>query len=141
MVYSNVSIYLYRMIAEAKSKYRRKKLGSYPYVSVVLSISLALFVIGVFGALVIYSKELERSVRDNVKIQVYLKNQLTSQQTKKIEKELQSKSFINKSNPQNAVQFVSKEEAAKQFIKETGEDFKKFLGENPLRNATARSAS
>jgi cell division transport system permease protein len=122
------------MIAQ-KTKYRKKKLGSYPYVSVVLSISLALFVIGVFGALVIYSKELERTVRDNVKIQVYLKNQLSPEQTKKIEKELQSKSFITKSDPNNALQFVSKEEAAKQFIKETGEDFKKFLGENPLRDA------
>jgi cell division transport system permease protein len=128
-------LYLRKMIAPIKTKIRKKKLGSYPYVSVVLSISLALFVIGVFGALVIYSKELERAVRDNVKIQVYLKNQLTTEQTKKIEKELESKYFIGKSDPKTALQFVSKEEAAKQFIKETGEDFKKFLGENPLRNA------
>jgi cell division transport system permease protein len=123
------------MIEPQKSKFRKKKLGSYPYISVVLSISLALFVIGVFGALVIYSKELERTVRDNVKIQVYLKNQLTAEQTKQIEKNLQPKSFISKSDPKNAIQFISKEEAAKQFIQETGEDFKKFLGENPLRNA------
>ncbi len=123
------------MIEPQKPKYRKKKLGSYPYVSVVLSISLALFVIGVFGALVIYSKELERTVRDNVKIQVYLKNQLTAEQTKKLEKDLQTKSFVSKSDAKNAIQFISKEEAAKQFIKETGEDFKKFLGENPLRNA------
>ncbi|MFM9836801.1 MAG: cell division protein FtsX [Cyclobacteriaceae bacterium] len=122
------------MIEPQKPKYRKKKLGSYPYVSVVLSISLALFVIGVFGALVIYSKELERTVRDNVKIQVYLKNQLTPEQAKKIEKELQSNSFISKSDLKSVIQFVSKEEAAKQFIKETGEDFKKFLGENPLRD-------
>ncbi len=123
------------MIPAQKTKYRKKKLGSYPYVSVVLSISLALFVIGVFGALVIYSKELERTVRDNVKIQVYLKNQLSTEQTKKMEKELQSKSFTSKSDPTSSIQFVSKEDAAKQFIKETGEDFKKFLGENPLRDA------
>jgi cell division transport system permease protein len=123
------------MILSQKTKYRKKKLGSYPYVSVVLSISLALFVIGVFGALVIYSKELEGTVRDNVKIQVYLKNQLSAEQTKKIEKELQSKSFTSKSDPTSSIQFVSKEDAAKQFIKETGEDFKKFLGENPLRDA------
>jgi cell division transport system permease protein len=123
------------MIPSQKTKYRKKKLGSYPYVSVVLSISLALFVIGVFGALVIYSKELERTVRDNVKIQVYLKNQLSAEQTKKMEKELQSKSFTSKSDPTTSIQFVSKEDAAKQFIKETGEDFKKFLGENPLRDA------
>ncbi len=119
----------------SKPKFRKKKLGTYPYISVVFSITLALFAIGVFGTLVIYSKELERTVRDNVKIQVYLKNQLTAQQTQNIKKQLQDKNFVTKSNPEKSIAFVSKEEAAQQFIKETGEDFKNFLGENPLRDA------
>ena len=124
------------MADNQKGKFRKKKkLGSYPYVSVVFSITLALLVIGLFGALVIYSKELERTVRDNVKIQVYLKNELTIEQTKKIEKTLQASPFVTKADPANALQFFSKAEAAKQFIQETGEDFKKFLGENPLRDA------
>jgi cell division transport system permease protein len=118
---------------DRKFRVRKKKLGSYPYVSVVLSITLALFVIGVFGALVIYSKELERLVRQNVKIQVYLKSQVTETQRTQIEKSLSSKSFVAKDK--EAIQFISKEAAAKQFIEDTGEDFKKFLGENPLRDA------
>ena len=112
---------------------KKKNVGSYPYISVVFSITLALFVIGVFGSLVIYSKELERLVRENVKIQVYLKNQISETQRGQIEKSIASKAFVSKN--QNAIQFVSKDEAAKEFIKETGEDFKKFLGENPLRDA------
>lgn len=112
---------------------KKKKLGSYPYISVVFSITLALFVIGVFGSLVIYSKELERLVRENVKIQVYLKNQITETQRGQIEKSIASKAFVSKH--EDAIQFVSKDEAAKAFIEETGEDFKKFLGENPLRDA------
>ncbi len=112
---------------------KKKNLGSYPFVSVVLSITLALFVIGVFGSLVIYSKELERLVRENVKIQVYLKNQITETQRGQIEKSIGSKPFVL--NDENAIQFISKDEAAKEFIKETGEDFNKFLGENPLRDA------
>jgi cell division transport system permease protein len=112
---------------------KKKNLGSYPYISVVLSITLALFVIGVFGALIIYSKELERLVRENVKIQVYLKNGITETQRGQLEKSIASKPFASKN--QNAITFVSKDEAAKEFIKETGEDFKKFLGENPLRDA------
>lgn len=118
---------------DRKSKVRKKKLGSYPYISVVLSITLALFVIGVFGALVIYSKELERIVRETVKIQVYLKSQVSEAQRAQIEKGLAVKPYV--SQDKNAIQFISKEEAAKQFIEETGEDFKKFLGENPLRDA------
>ena len=123
------------MTEPTKSKFRKKKLGSYPYISVVFSITLALFAIGVFGTLVIYSKELERTVRDNVKIQVYLKNQLAPEQILKIKTLLKSKYFVTKTNPEKSIAFVSKEEAAKQFIKETGEDFKSFLGENPLRDA------
>lgn len=116
-----------------KFKVRKKKLGSYPNMSVMLSITLALFVIGVFGALVIYSKELERVVRETVNIQVFLKNNVTSAQRLQLEKNLQSKPFV--SEGQDALKFVSKEDAAKKFIEETGEDFKKFLGENPLRDA------
>ena len=118
-----------------KFKVRKKKLGSYPYISVVLSVTLALFVIGVFGLLMIYSKEMERVVRENVKIQVYLKNHITEAQRKEIEKSLSSRYFLPKEETSKPIQFVSKEEAAKQFIKETGEDFQKFLGENPLRDA------
>jgi cell division transport system permease protein len=120
------------MSTAPKFKIRKKKLGSYPYVSVVLSITLVLIFIGAFGCLLIYSKELERVVRENVKIQVYLKSQITEVERKKIEKVLAAKPYMVKSS---TLQFVSKEEAAKQFIEETGEDFKKFLGENPLRDA------
>ena len=118
-----------------KFKVRKKKLGSYPYLSVVLSITLALFVIGVFGLLLIYSKELERVVRENVKVQVYLKNRISETQRRQIEKNLSSRYFLPKEPVGKSIQFISKEEAAKQFILETGEDFQNFLGENPLRDA------
>ena len=118
-----------------KFKVRKKNLGSYPYLSVVLSITLALFVIGVFGLLVIYSKELERIVRENVKIQVYLKNQTSETQRLQIEKNLSSRYFLLKKPGEKSIQFIPKEEAAKQFIQDTGEDFQNFLGENPLRDA------
>jgi cell division transport system permease protein len=116
-------------------KVRKKKLGSYPFVSVVFSITMALFVVGLFGLLVIYSQELSRVVKENVKIQVYLKNQLTDADLKAIRKQLKSSDFINKDTSRQTITFISKEEAAKQFIKDTGEDFQKFLGENPLRDA------
>lgn len=124
------------MVGEApKFSVKKKKLGSYPYFSVVFSISLALFVIGVFGSLIIYSRELERVVRESVKIQVFLQSRVTEAQRLQIQKTLTSKPFTAKEHPEGSVQFISKDEAAKQFIKETGEDFQQFLGENPLRDA------
>jgi len=113
----------------------RKKLGSYPSTGVVISITLALFVTGLFGLLIISSQELERVVRENVKLQVYLKNGLTDTQRTQVEKKIEQLPYINKSVADNPVVFISKEEAAKKFIAETGEDFNQFLGENPLHDA------
>lgn len=121
------------MATDTRSKY--KKLGSYPFISVVLSITLALFVIGLFGLLVIYSQELGRLVRENVRIQVYLKNTVTEEERLAMEKKLRASDFTLKDTARQTVTFVSKQAAAKQFIQETGEDFQKFLGENPLRDA------
>ena len=122
------------MAAEYKAK-TKKKLGSYPFVSVVFSITLALFVIGLFGILVIYSQELGRLVRENVRIQVYLKSTIQKGELDVLEKYLVTSEFILKDSTKKRLVFVSKEEAANQFIKDTGEDFQKFLGENPLRDA------
>ncbi|MBA4057617.1 MAG: cell division protein [Marivirga sp.] len=112
----------------------KKKLGGYPAIGVVVSIALSLIVIGVFGILVIYSQELERQVRQNIRVQVYLKSNLTETQRLQIENKLLSQEYVSKENGTGIV-YVSKDEAAKKFIEETGEDFIKFIGENPLRDA------
>jgi len=106
----------------------KKKLGSYPSVSVIFSITLALFVIGLFGLLMVYSGELERVVRENFQVQVFLKNDLTDSVKAVINKKLENETFVDK----KSLKFISKEEAKKKFIRETGEDFS-FLGENLLR--------
>lgn len=113
---------------------RKKKLGGYPAVGVVISVTLALFVVGLFGLLVIYSQQLEKQVRENIRLQVYLKSNLTENQRLQIENKLLSQQFTSKQS-RKAVTYVSKEQAAKNFIAETGEDFIKFIGENPLKDA------
>jgi cell division transport system permease protein len=106
----------------------KKKLGSYPSISVIFSITLALFVIGIFGLMVIYSGELEKVVRESFRVQVFLKNELTDSVKTVIRKKLENEKFVNRAS----LKFISKEEARKKFIRETGEDFS-FLGENLLR--------
>jgi len=112
----------------------KKKLGGYPAIGVVVSITLSLLVIGIFGMLVIYSQELEQQVRQNIKVQVYLNSNLTETQRLQIENKLLSQEYVSKENGRG-VEYVSRDEAAKKFIKETGEDFVSFIGENPLRDA------
>lgn len=113
---------------------RKKKLGGYPAVGVIVSVTLALFVVGLFGQLIIYSQQLERQVRQNIRLQVYLKSNLTENQRLQIENKLLSQQFTSKEK-KGAVAFVSREDAAKKFIAETGEDFTKFIGDNPLKDA------
>jgi cell division transport system permease protein len=108
----------------------RKTLGSYPSVSVIFSITLALFVIGLFGVLIVYSDELERVVRESFKVQVFLKNDLTDS-AKTI---LKAKISKTEGIAPGTLVFISKEDARKKFTQETGEDFS-FLGENLLRES------
>jgi cell division transport system permease protein len=113
---------------------RKKKLGGYPATGVVISITLALFVVGLFGILLMYSNQLEKQVRQNIRMQVYLKSTVSETQRTEIKNKLLALDYVSKTDDQ-ALTFVSREEAAKKFIAETGEDFTSFLGENPLRDA------
>lgn len=116
-------------------KFKKKRLGSYPYVSVVFSISLALFMIGALGMLAIHSKKLTSLIQENIEMQVYLKKNISEAQQIKIKKLLEGYEFVAKNEDGTArISFISKEEGAATFIAETGEDFVDFLGENPLRD-------
>ena len=114
---------------------RRKKLGSFPYVSVVFSITLALFLIGLFGLLILHSNRLKSKIRENVTMQVYLDKSSVENDKIRIQKLLSEKNYIVHVEGQPDIEFVSKEDAAKIFTENTGEDFVEFLGDNPLRDA------
>ncbi len=113
--------------------HHKKKLGGYPAAGVVVSITLALVVVGLFGLLLMYSQQLEHQVRQNIRMQVYLKSGLSETQRLEIGNKLMALEFVT--DDPESLTFVSKEEAAKKFIAQTGEDFTEFLGENPLRDA------
>ena len=110
----------------------KKKLGGYPALGVVTSITLALFVLGLFGNLLIYSNQFGKIVRDNLNIKVFLKNTLTETQRNQLEQTIGSKDFV--AEAENSITFVSKEDAEKDLIKQIG-DYKEILGENPLKDA------
>jgi cell division transport system permease protein len=113
-------------------KNNKKKLGGYPALGVVTSITLALFVLGLFGTLIIYSNQFGKIVRDNLNIKVYLKSTLTETQRAQLERTIGSKKFV--AAGEGSVIFVSKDEAEKDLIKQIG-DYKEILGENPLKDA------
>lgn len=86
--------------------------------------------------IIIYSQEFEKLVRENIRLEVYLKNGLAETQRKQVEKKLETLPYTYKTPASgSSIRFVSKEDAAKKFIAETGEDFTKFYGDNPLHDA------
>lgn len=113
---------------------KKRKLGSYPFISVTLSITLALLVIGIFGLLVVHAKKLTLNIQESIEIQVFLNNQLSNSEITRINRSISSKPYTLKKEDGTGIRFISKEEASKQFIEETGENFTEFLGDNPLRD-------
>lgn len=109
---------------------RKKKLGGYPALGVVFSITLALFVIGLFGLILSYSNQFEKLVRENVTFKVYIKSSLSDTQRKQVQESLSAKEFVAKT--ETPVKFVSRDEAAKE-LAHLGE-YQEVLGDNPYKD-------
>jgi cell division transport system permease protein len=115
-------------MASSYDKFQKRRLIS-SYFSVVLSIFLVLFLLGILGFFIINSKRLADDFKEKIAMTVFFKNEANDSILKSFGKELKrapfSKSFV----------YVTKEEAAKQHTDIIGEDFMEFLGENPLQNS------
>jgi cell division transport system permease protein len=118
-------------------KRRKKKLGSYPTLLVVFSITLALVVIGLFGLLLLHAHKLSEVVRENLEVQVFLERDLPETELLRLQQDLEHQPYVARKNDQAQVRFVSKEEGARQLLESTGEDFHNFLDDNPLRDTYA----
>lgn len=122
---------------EEKKARKKRKLGSYPFASVVFSITVALTVLGLFGWILLHSSRLGTQIQESIEIQVYLNKNISPSDVNKIQTAVASKPYtlVKENKPQ--IELITKEEAAQQFIQDTGEDFKEFLGDNPLRDLFA----
>ena len=109
-------------------KFQKRRLIS-SYFSVVLSVFLVLFLLGVLGLFIINSKKLADDFKEKIAMTVFFKNEANDTILKAFGGQLKIAPYA-KSNV-----YVSKEAAAKQHTDIIGEDFMTFLGENPLQNS------
>jgi cell division transport system permease protein len=112
----------------AFDKFQKQRLIS-SYFSVVLSISLVLFLTGLLGILVLNTKKIGDHFKEQVHLVLFLADDTSDQQIKEISKSLSEKPYTK------SMTFISKEEAAEAQEKDLGENFVEFLGFNPLKNA------
>ena len=109
-------------------KFQKRRLIS-SYFSVVLSIFLVLFLLGILGLFVLNSKKLSDDFKEEIAMTVFFKNEANDSILNNFGTQLKLSKFVKSSV------FVNKDSAAKQHTDIIGEDFMTFLGTNPLQNS------
>ena len=109
-------------------KHTKRKLAS-SYISVVVSMTVVLFLIGFLGIFILNSKKVSDHFKEQIVLSIFIKDSAKNIQIKQLQKTLNLKESIRK------VTYVSKEEASRLYANEIGEDFLEFLGYNPLLNS------
>jgi cell division transport system permease protein len=120
------------MANPAKAK---KQLGYFKFGSVLFSTTLSLFIVGLFGIILIQASSLTKMIRENIEVQVFLDKELSQRQLSDLQKNLSERPFVLQIEDSVYLRFISNKEAAEAFIKNTGEDFTEFLEDNPLRDS------
>ena len=115
-------------MSSSYDKFQKRRLIT-SYFSVVLSIFLVLFLLGILGLFVLNSKKLSDDFKEEIAMTVFFKNEAIATDLNLFAKELQTAKFVKSSV------FVNKKDAAKMHTDIIGEDFMTFLGENPLQNS------
>ena len=109
-------------------KHQKRRLIS-SYFSVILSIALVLFMLGVLGLLVLNTKSISDNFKEQVILTIYLEDTSKEVEIKQLEKNLAFSDYVKQTN------FISKESAADFMKLEYGEDFLDDIGYNPLKNS------
>lgn len=109
-------------------KYQKRRLIS-SYFSVVTSIALVLFLLGMLGLLVLNAKSISDNFKEQVVLTIYLEDTSKGVEIKQLEKSLTFSQYVKQT------EFVSKESAADFMKLEYGEDFLDDIGYNPLKNS------
>ncbi len=114
-------------MSKGEDRFTRRRLRS-SYFSVVVSIALVLFVLGLFGLLILNTQEITRSVKENFSLTILLQEDASKAEVNQFFTTLQVASYTR------AVQIITKEDAAEELKETLDEDFVDFLGYNPLRD-------
>ena len=109
-------------------EFQKKRLLS-SYFSVIVIISIVLFLFGVLGLSVISIKSVGNSFKEKLTVSIYLKDDIKNVEINQLKNSLTMSSYIKN------IEFISKDEAAIFMEEEYGEDFIDDIGYNPLVNS------
>ncbi|MCH8034262.1 MAG: hypothetical protein IH950_10985 [Bacteroidetes bacterium] len=92
----------------------------------LISLTLAVILIEASITALKLSEIFQKTIKSNINVSLFIKDPFNENNIKDYKSELSRKNYIK------SVKYVSKDEAAKSFILETGEDFREILDYNPL---------
>ena len=109
-----------------KSSSKRRMAGSY-FMS-LMSITLVLFLLGVFALLMMHAQKLSNHLKENIGFEVVMNSNVKEANILKLQKELDAMPAVK------STEYITKEEAIHRLSEDLGEDFLQWLGneENPL---------
>ena len=109
-----------------KSSNKRRVAGSY-FMS-LMSITLVLFLLGVFALLMMHAQKLSNHFRENIGFEIVMNSNVKEASIIKLQKELDAMPAVK------STEYITKEEAIRRLSDDLGEDFLQWLGneENPL---------
>ena len=100
--------------------------GKSAYFVPTISISLVLIVVGMLVFILLNARAISDHVKRNIGFAVIVKDNTNEVEIKRVQKILDTQPYVYTSK------YITKEQAAKSFKKEMGEDFERILGANPL---------
>ena len=119
---------LKQFMSSSFEKHQKRRLIS-SYFSVVVSIALVLFLLGLLGMLVLNAKTISNNFKERVVMTIYLGDSAKDVEINQLQKSLTLAKYVKETK------YVSKEDAASFMEGEYGEDFLDDVGYNPLQNS------
>ena len=109
-----------------KSSSKRRVAGSY-FMS-LMSITLVLFLLGIFALLMMHAQKLSNYIKENIGFEIVMNSNVKEANILRLQKELDAMPAVK------STEYITKEEAIRCLSEDLGEDFLKWLGneENPL---------
>ena len=96
------------------------------YFMAILGVTIVLFFVGIFGWVLINASHYIDQLKEEVQVQVYLRNDVESAQIDSLKNFIVSKPYAK------SVEYIDKETAKKRWLEKGEADFSELLDENPL---------
>lgn len=92
----------------------------------ILGVTIVLFFVGIFGWLLLNARQYTEEMKEDVKVQVFLKKNITPQDVETL------KTYIAAQPYAKSYEYIDQEAAKQRWLKSGESDFKELLEENPL---------